>query len=191
MSNEIISRESVVALPETFGLEQREGAEEPQVVGKVRVVEGPTAGREQFLYMNLKGGAAEVTIKQLRALGWTCNDITALTGLGSVKADMTGQRKPKMAKDADGKYTVHTGEFVTQYNIWPARVRPTMRSEDQKAFASRFKAMAAEAKSSIVQVTDANRAPTELPAASNTPAPAANPASNGVVAETDATALFR
>lgn len=178
--SEIISREVVVAIPETFALEQKEGAAEPSVVGKVRVIEGSTAGREQMLYLSLSGGAAEYSMKTLRALGWTCNDITALTGLGSVKADMTGKNKPKMAKNPEtGKWDIPTGDTRTEYSIWPARVRPTLRAEDQKAFAAKFKALAAGLKDAIVTVTDDTRAPAELPAAkafnganSTAPAPA-------------------
>lgn len=171
MSTEIISREVVVALPETFGLEQKEGKDAPTVVGKVRVVEGATAGREQLLYMSLVGGAAEITMKQLRALGWNCNDITALTGLGSVKADMTGKNEE------------YNGKVRARYSIWASRVRPTLRAEDQKAFAAKFKAMAAGLKDSIVPVTAETAAPTTLPEAraTNGAAPVAGP---------DADALF-
>lgn len=159
MSIEIISREVVVALPETFGLEQKEGKDAPTVVGKVRVVEGPTTGREQVLYLSLVGGAAEISMKQLRALGWTCNDITALTGLGSVKADMTG------------KNDTYEGKTRVRYTIWAARVRPTLRAEDQKAFAARFKAMAAGLKDAIVTIEDSNRAPESLPVSNGVSAP--------------------
>lgn len=148
--SEIISREVVVALPESFGLEVTERNPDGQIVGKVRVVEGPTAGREQILYLNLKGGAAEISMKQLRALGWTCNDITALTGLGSVKADMTGKNE------------TYEGKTRVRYSIWATRVRPTLRAEDQKAFASKFKALAASLEKT--ELTDGNRAPAELPA---------------------------
>lgn len=169
--SEIIFRSSAVAIPETFGLEpNKDPAKEPTVVGRVRCIDGEHTGREITLYLSLVGGAAEITMKQLRAMGWTCNDITALTGLGGVKFDLTGKNEE------------YNGKVKIRYSVWPARVRPTLRAEDQKVFAAKFKALAAglrdkDGKSAVVEVSDANRAPETLPearayngAASTTPA---------------------
>lgn len=171
-----------VAIPETFGLEPNKNDETkmPSVVGKIRSVEGPNVGEEVWFRGHLQGGAAEITMKQLRALGWTCNDITVLTGLGSTKADVTG---------ADEEYQ---GKVYRRYNVWALRERPSLRPEDQKLFSAKFRELAAglrdkDGKSLVVAVTDANRAPATLPAAKES-APAAAAA---VAKATSSDDLFR
>jgi hypothetical protein len=176
--SEIIFRSSAVALPETFGLEpNKDPNKEPTVVGRVRCIDGEHAGKEITLYLSLVGGAAEITMKQLRAMGWNSNDITTLDGLGSVKFDLTGKNEE------------YNGKTKVRYSVWPARVRPTLRAEDQKAFAARFKAAAAGLKDSIVAVSDANRAPAELPAARITNG-AATPATESDAAVSDPRSMF-
>lgn len=177
--SEVKSREVVVAIRESFGLEVTEKNPEGMITGRVRVVEGPTAGREEVLYLRLKGGAAEISLKQLRALGWAGNDITALhedEGLGSVTADMTGK---------DDEYN---GKVRRSYSIWARRTRPTLRTEDQKAFAAKFKAMAAGLKDNIVTPSDANRAPATLPEAKASNG--ATPATESDAAVSDPRSMF-
>lgn len=163
--SEIICRYSVVALPETFGIEiPEDSAKHPRMLGTLRVTEGPEAGKELFwsgsLKTEVKAGsktsAAEITMTTLRAMGWNCNDITALAGLGSVQADATGKWNVYTAANGEEKRNI-------QYSIWPKRVVPTLREEDQKKFRANFKALAVGLKNKVVDVTDANAAPTVLP----------------------------
>ena len=175
MSIEVLSRETVVAIPESCGVELKEGKEHPQVVVKVRVIEGETAGREQTLFMSLHPNAAEITVKQLRALGWSGTDVTNLEGLGSVKADMTcTMGKP---------YTDRGGQTRQnkQYSIWAQKPRPTLRAEDQAIFAAKFKALAAGIPA--LTITDDIKAPATLPAANSNPAPTSNGAGSGDAAD--------
>lgn len=172
MSNEIIFRSSAVAIAESFGLEPNKNPDkEPTVVGKVRCIDGEHAGKEITLFLSLVGGAAEITMKDLRAMGWTGNDITNLEGLGGVKFDITGKEE------------TYEGKTRVRYSV--VRVRPTLRAEDQKAFAAKFKAMAASLKDAIVAVTDDTRAPADLPAARQTNGATATPAATPSTGATD------
>lgn len=169
MSNEVRCRYVVVAVPESFAMELAEGKTDPRMTGKCRVIDGPEAGKEIPFSGSLStkdfttrdgriGTPAGITMETLRALGWSGNDLSDLVGLGSVKTDAVG--KDHSFEGRDGK-VVNT----IQYSFYPARVRPTLRAEDQRAFAAKFKAIAAGLKDKVVAVSDDNRAPVELPAA--------------------------
>src|SRR5687768_5244429 len=66
-----------------------------------RVVEGPDAGREVEFFGSLKGGAAKYTVQALRTMGWRCNDITALEGLGSTKVTLAEYKEAYNGKVKD------------------------------------------------------------------------------------------
>jgi len=181
MSEVAIRYDAVVAIPESFVIEMPEDESKgnPWVVGQAMVAEGADAGtlidfRGSLSEKVTKNGntVAEITLGQLRTLGWRCNDITKLEGLGSVKAQATGKWNVYEIKDKDGKPTGRTGKKL-QFSFWPGRVRQTLRAEDQASFAARFTALAAGLQSEVVAVTEANAAPAELPAAkAQTAAPA-------------------
>lgn len=72
------------------------GGKADRVVVTVRVVDGDGGigtDREKFMYLEGEKAVAR-TMKELRALGWTCSDITVLTGLGSLKARMAESTAP-------------------------------------------------------------------------------------------------
>ena len=77
----------------------------------VRTVEGPETGVEEKVYLDLGERSIEYSVKKLRALGWTCDDITVLTGLGSLKAAMVVNYAP--AKNG--------GEPFRNVNIMPLK----------------------------------------------------------------------
>ena len=154
-NGEIIFRATGVALPETFSIDPGDGDKKaPAVLGKVRVLDGEKAGQDVFFRGGLKEGKnSEITVNQLRAMGWQDNDITKLTGLGSTKVEITGQ------------LDTYNGKTRMQYTFWAYRgERATLRDDDKASFAKRFKMLAAQ--SPVVKVTEANQAPAELPVAS-------------------------
>lgn len=56
----------------------------------VRTVDGPQEGVEEEVFLRLEEKSTEYTMKGLRALGWTGEDITnPVEGLGSIKAVMS------------------------------------------------------------------------------------------------------
>jgi hypothetical protein len=128
----------------------------PQVEVTCRVVEGADAGKEFRVWLSLKEGQAqEISAKTLRTMGWRCNDITALEGLGSTKFD---------ACQYNDEYK---GKTSTKYDIWPCKgPRNTLREDDRQSFAARFKALAAA--TPAAPVTEANAAPATLPPARST-----------------------
>jgi hypothetical protein len=68
-----------------FKLYDAEDNKAPQVGVELRVVEGPEAGKTIFWYGSLHENAQEYTARSLRDMGWSCNDITTLEGLGTLK----------------------------------------------------------------------------------------------------------
>ncbi len=126
----------------------------PQIVVTLTAVEGPRSGRSVQKYLSLHPNAAEISAKQLRAMGWRCNDITKLEGLGEVKCQVTEQMR---------EYPPGSGKMRPDYAIWPLTTRNTLRDEDAKKFADRFKALAIQTKDNVIAVTDDNRALVELP----------------------------
>lgn len=131
------------------------GTTSPFVYVKLRVVEGDDIGKELHWRGYLVGGAQPITVEQLRAMGWNDNDITKLTGLGSVKVEVT----ERMEEFPEG-----SGKFNPRYSVWPFKgERVTLRDEDKRDFAKKFKALALE--KPAIKVTAQNAAPTELPPA--------------------------
>jgi hypothetical protein len=109
----------------------------PQVGVELRVLEGPEMGKTLFWYGSLHENAQEFTVEALRNMGWSCNDITALTGLGDVKVNVV--EKAKVFTDARGKE-----RKGTQLQIWPIKTpKPTLEADSQASFAARYKALAA------------------------------------------------
>jgi hypothetical protein len=159
MSTEITNRYVAVAVSHDInpGGEAKDDGTltSPFVFVKLRVVEGDDIGKELNWRGYLVGGAQPITVDQLRAMGWSDNDITKLTGLGSVKVEVTERMD---------EYPAGSGKFTPKYSVWPYRgERPTLRDEDKKDFAKKFKALALE--KPAIKVTASNAAPTELPPA--------------------------
>ena len=104
----------------------------PDVFVTLRVTEGPEAGFELFKYGSLHDNAQQYTVEMLRTLGWNCNDITALTGLGSTKAI------------AVAKVREYKGERQLEWMIFPVKTpKPTLEADQNASFAARYKALAA------------------------------------------------
>ena len=128
----------------------------PTVAVELRVVEGPDAGKTIFKYGSLHENAQQYTVEMLRTLGWTCNDITALTGLGSTKA---------IAVEKVGEFK---GKKTVDWMIFPIKTpAPTLEADKAAGFAARYKALAASV--APVEKTALNTGiPVEqLPAATN------------------------
>ena len=128
--------------------QEPEGEGKPSVFTKVKVTEcednpslvGTTVGE----YRSLSGGAVKYTMEALRNLGWTCNDVTELEGVGSISA-------------RGGIYTEeYNGKTSTKCGIWPAKKKRVVSASAKKSFAAAFKKAAVAV--SKVDVTDANKA---------------------------------
>lgn len=97
---------------------------------------------QEYLYLTEK--SYEFTLEKLRILGWTCNDITELEGLGSTRAAGVIN-----TETYNGNARERMGIFAIKA---PA---PELEGNAKADFAKRFKAAAA--KVAKVQVTDFNR----------------------------------
>lgn len=140
-----LSSYTVQAVSGAFIPNEKDPEKEGSIEVKLRVVEGPHAGEDKFWYGNLNGGAAEITIKILRDMGWSCNDITALTGLGSTKVILRG------------KSNEYQGKTYQRWDVWPMRTpRPELEATAKANFRDRFLALAASA--APVTVSDGNAA---------------------------------
>lgn len=97
---------------------------------------------QEYLYLTEK--SYEFTLEKLRILGWTCNDITELEGLGSTRAAgvINTETYKGVAREKMGIFALKE----------PA---PELEGNAKADFAKRFKAAAA--KVAKVQVTDFNR----------------------------------
>ena len=105
----------------------------PEIVGKVV--------KQAF---SLSEKAAKYSAEHLRSLGWSCNDITELTGVGDIQA-------------RGGLYVDHyNGEDREKVGIWPMKARPKLDNKVKNSFAKKFKQLAASV--DIVEVSDENRA---------------------------------
>lgn len=143
MSNNIIDNGTYTCQAVSFEFIEKEG-KEPSIGVKLRVVEGPDTGKDIFEYLNLNGGAAEISMKTLRSLGWTCNDITVLEGLGSTKVIVKG------------KGNEYNGKLYQKWSIWPMRVQRELAADVKASFAERFRALAASAE--VTRVVTENAA---------------------------------
>lgn len=116
----------------SFQLYDAEDNKAPQVGVELRVIEGPEAGKTIFWYGSLHENAQEYTAKALRDMGWSCNDITALEGLGSLKVV------------AVEKIEEYKGKPRTKWMIFPVKTpKPTLEADAKASFGARFKALAA------------------------------------------------
>jgi hypothetical protein len=137
----------------SFEIYEGENGKAPQVGVKLLVVEGADAGKEIFWYGSLHENAQQYTAEALRAMGWSCNDITTLEGLGTLKV---------IAVEKQEEYK---GKLKTKYMIFPVKTpKPTLEADSKASFANRFKALAASV--APAKVTDENRglSTDELPA---------------------------
>jgi hypothetical protein len=122
----------------------------PRVFVELMVVDGPDKGKVLPYWGSLHENAQQYTFEALRNLGWTCMDITELTGLGSLKA---------IAVEKTEEYK---GKTQVRYSIWPVRTpKPTLEADNKASFAARFKALAASV--APVTKTDINAGLETLP----------------------------
>jgi hypothetical protein len=109
-------------------LQVTECQDSPERVGQVFT--------EYLLVSQEKGSnhdkSREITFEKLRALGWLCNDITELTGVGSLSA-------------AGGIYEeTYNGKSREKMNIWAKKApKAAVSGAAKKNFAKMFKASAA------------------------------------------------
>ncbi len=122
-----------------------EGEKKASVAVDIKILEcddDPSqTGRTFTEFMSLSGGAVEYTMKNLRALGWSCNDITELEGVGST------QTKGGIYED--------TYNGVTREKVSVFSPKPAVTGDVKKKFAAEFKTAAAKEKK--IAVTDENR----------------------------------
>ncbi len=149
-----------------FEIYPEEDGKAPSVKVELRVVEGPEAGKTIFHYCSLHENAQQYSVEALRTLGWRCNDLTALEGLGEVKAI------------AVGKQETYKGKVQTRYMIFAVKTpKPTLEADAKASFAARFKALAASV--APVERTDLNKAGAVPAAVQRTATPGAVTPSNG------------
>jgi hypothetical protein len=126
----------------------------PQVGVELRVIEGPEAGKTIFWYGSLHENAQTYTVDALRAMGWSCNNITELEGLGSLKVIA-------VEKQEEWK-----GKVRTKYMIFPVKTpKPTLEADSKASFGARFKALAASVAPIKATELNAGLAEDALPAA--------------------------
>lgn len=135
-----------------------EGDKSPRIGVAIRIIEGTdrngadATGRTVYKYMSLHEKAQEITARELRVMGWQDNDIIALTGLGSTRF--------KVSETDDTYFTPPR----PAYSVWELDGKKNiLREEDARAFTAQFKALAL--KVPPLKITDANKAPAELPLA--------------------------
>jgi hypothetical protein len=153
-----------------------EGDKAPQVGVESRVVEGPEAGKTIYTYHSLHENAQQYTAEALRAMGWSCNDITALEGLGSLKF---------IAVEKLEEYPKGSGKMKTKYMVFPVKTpKPTLEADAKNSFAARFKALAASVAPIKATELNAGLSADEIPAArtngTGAVAPSDGPAAGGV-----------
>lgn len=122
----------------------------------VRVVSGPETGREFTAYLSLGEKSAAYTAQGLRNLGWACNDITALNGVGTLKARM--RVKP---------YSTPSGT-KEGYSFFPIEDR-SRDEESLRGFAKKYAGLATVP---VIPATSANSVgtlppPVTMPAANS------------------------
>lgn len=122
----------------------------PSVAVTLRVVSGPSAGKDIFWYGSLHENAQEITAKTLRSMGWNSNDITTLDGLGNLKVIVQG------AED------MYMGKPTQRWNVWPVKTpAPRLADENKASFADRYKALGVS--TPVLEATSFNTAPDEIP----------------------------
>lgn len=151
---EIVDRFPAVAVGFNINPGDPDENKAPQIEVEMRgVAHGGVDHRTGFQfwkYLSLHENAQKITVETLRRLGWRCNDITKLKGLGSTIVQ------------AVEKNDTYKGKPKKVYDIWELRgPRATLREEDQSKFANQFKALAAAFKP--VEVGEHNAAPAVLP----------------------------
>jgi len=159
MQGEVSNRYEGVAIEHDIQPDQERAdgsTKSAQVYVRVRLVSPPEhAGREIAWYGSLKEGRAqEITAETLRVMGWKSNDIVTCDGLGDTKFVVVEKMEEYKGKTRP-RYMVFSNE---------PKEHPTLRDEDKKDFAKRFKALAASVPAR--EVTEATRAPAQLPEAS-------------------------
>lgn len=171
MSN--IDTNRYIAQAVSFQLYDAEDNKAPQIGVELRVTEGPSAGKTIYWYGSLHENSQEYTAKSLRDMGWSCNDITALEGLGSLKVIVIG------------KADEYKGKTTQRWNVFPVKTpKPTLEADAKSSFAARFKALAASVPA--VKVTELNagmpldQIPAKAPTNGTSAAPAATSGGAGV-----------
>lgn len=135
----------------SFKVYDEEDGKAPQIGVELRVTEGEHAGKEIFWYGSLHENAQQFTVEALRTMGWRCNDITALEGLGSVKVIVVEKPAEMYTDKRTGKQRMGSPKL----QIWPVKTpKPTLEADKAKSFASRFKALAASV--APTEVTELN-----------------------------------
>lgn len=159
--------ESFESVATGFELQEATDTAAPQVVVTCRVITGPQSGAEKRYYGSLHENAQQYTAEALRTMGWKCNDITALSGLGDTKFILRE------------KFEQYKGKRTTKHSVFPLRsAKATVGETSKAAFSAQFKALAASV--AAVTVDDNNKAPTELPPAIARSSNGAPPTTGGV-----------
>lgn len=122
----------------------------PVVLVTLRITEGPRAGEEETYRGRLTDKGAEYVVQDLRTMGWKCNDITKLEGLGDTKVTIA------ISHDQG-----NNGKVYRNVKVFEPRAKQKMSDEDRASFASRFAALAA---STAPVSVGAHNQPTDLPA---------------------------
>jgi hypothetical protein len=148
------------------------GESKPFANLSLRVVEGPETGRNIYKRCYLSEAAAPISMKQLRALGWTGNKLSKAMseGLGTRKANallIVKDLKGKLVEDVKGIY-----------EPTPRTTKNPVDSTSLEAFDALFEDVAAGVEAET-PASDLNAAPPLPPAVSKTngasTAPKANP----------------
>ncbi len=132
----------------------------PQIVCRLVVLEGPKSGSTLMWYGGLSDNSQQYTVKALRALGMTNDDIMNPVGLGTRRAVAVERenlwRDPKTGASPKNKTRI---DFIDA--IEPVKLKPSNPVTNPSNMSSKFKALfkstpALELSAEVV-------APTEIP----------------------------
>ena len=113
-----------------------------QVVCRLQIVEGPGAGETRMWYGNLHEQSQTYTIRGLRALGMTNDDITAPIGLGTRKAIAVERenlwKDPITGEPSKNKSRI---DFIDPIQVDRVKVNNPVTDKNAASVASKFKAL--------------------------------------------------
>lgn len=147
---------------EFFG--EEDGSGNPYIKVTMKVLESRDmphrVGHEVSEIMSLSEKAAPYTMEALRRLGWSCNDVTELEGLGATVC---------VGGFHTDTYNGKTKERIAIFEKTPPKQAVTGKAK--KGWANKFKQLAAQA--TKAEITDANKGweRDSMPEASEAPPP--------------------
>lgn len=155
-----------------FAYDNGSNGKAPQVIVRLQIVEGQFLGSIRTYYGSLHEKCQDWTVKALRALGMTNDDITAPVGLGSRVA--LAVERENLFPGAKHKSRI---DFIDPIEAPKLKANnPIVSTAEAKQVASRFKALFKA--QPALELSDAVKAPANIPVKDAFEAEAAEPETN-------------